>query len=244
MRHINNLCVKLTALLVIISMVKAAGQPVTDVFYCSREINRIEMVYNDTAHVSFQAGFAITFSDATTDTVNYHYKVSNYKMHLEASDSTEFIQNNMYNLALNHNRRSAVISRPTDVFKYLLHVNVTNQSFYKSLVTGMAIADTGGYKKLSYIFKESSPYRNYDILYDAATYRIHAIQYSFNMGGAESAPGGSKVPFYVTISFSNYQTGLFTDDAFSTNGYFTRKQGVCNMVAPYTSYQLINSLNQ
>lgn len=244
MRYINNLCVKLTAMLIIISLAKATGQPVSDVFNCSRELNRIKMVYNDTARVSFQAVYAITFNDATNDTVHYQYKVCNYKMHLQASDSTEIVQNNMYNLTLHHNRHRAVVSRPAAIFKYLLQVNVTDYSFYKLFVTGMAMADTGSYKKLSYIFKEHSPYRTYDIIYDTATYRIHAIQYSFNIGGAESAPSGSKMPFYVSILFSNYQTGLFTDDAFSTNEYFIRKQGICHMVAPYTSYQLINSLNQ
>jgi hypothetical protein len=244
MRNINNLSIKLTAMLMIISLVKAAGQPVTNSFYCSGELSHIKMAFNDTAHVSFQTDYVITFNDATKDTVHYQYKVSNYKWHLETSDSTEYIQNNMYNLALYHNRHRAVVSRPQDGFKYVLQVNITDYSFHNSFVTGMAVADTGGYKKLSYVFKAASPYRTYDIIYDPATYRIHAIQYSFNMGGASSAPSGSKMPFTVTILFSNYQTGLFTDSVFSTNGYFIRKQGVCNMVAPYTGYQLINSLNQ
>jgi hypothetical protein len=165
-------------------------------------------------------------------------------VHLYAGDSTEFIQNNMYNLALYHDRNRAVVSRPVDMFKYLLHAKVTDLSFYQSFVSGMAVADTGGYKKLSYFFKAASPYRTYDIIYDSTTYRIHAIQYSFNMAGAGNSPANSKMPFQVTILFSNYQTGLFTDSVFSTNTYFIRKQGICNMIAPYTGYQLINSLNQ
>lgn len=244
MRHINNLFVKLTMLLVIAGTVKATGQPVTNTFYCSRELKHIKMVFNDTAHVSFQADYLITFNDATKETARYQYKVSGHKACQEASDSSGFIQNNMYNLALFHKRRRAVVSRPVDVFKYVLQVKVTEPSFSRLFITGMAISDTGGYKKLSYFFKAASPYRTYDIIYDSVTYRLHAIQYSFNIAGAGSASSDSKMPFYVTILFSNYQTGLFTDSVFLTNGYFTRKQGVCNMVAPYTSYQLINSLNQ
>jgi hypothetical protein len=244
MRHINNLFVKLTALLVIAGTVKATGQPVTNAFYCSTELTHLKMAFSDTAHVSFQADYIITFNDATKDTVHYQYKVSGDKAYQEASDSSAFIQNKMYNLVLDHKQHRAVVSRPVDVFKYLIQVNITGLSFYQSFVSGRAVADSGAYKKLSYFFKAASPYRTYDIIYDTTTYRLHAIQYSFNMAGSGSAPSGSKMPFYVTILFSNYQTGLFTDNVFSTNGYFTRKQGICNMVAPYTSYQLINSLNQ
>jgi hypothetical protein len=244
MRFINNLSIKLTAMLVIASLAKVAGQPVTSAFYCSRELSHLNMVFNDTAHVSFQADYVISFNDATKDSVRYQYKVSKYKVHRESSDSSCIIQNNMYNLALDHNWRRAVVSRPVDVFTYVLQVKVTDLSFYQTLVTGRAVADTGGYKKLSYFFKAASPYRSYDIIYDPVTYHIHAIQYSFNMAGSGNSPANSKMPFQVTISFSNYQTGQFADQAFSTSAYFIRKQGICNMVAPYTSYQLINSLNQ
>ncbi|HEX6426854.1 MAG TPA: hypothetical protein VF008_04175, partial [Niastella sp.] len=178
------------------------------------------------------------------DTVHYQYKVSKYKVHRQSSDSTCIIQNDMYNLALNHNWHRAIVSRPVDAFTYVLQVKVTDLSFYQTFVTGRAVADTGGYKKLSYFFKAASPYRTYDIIYDPATYRIHAIQYSFNMAGSGSGPANSKMPFQVTILFSNYQTGQFTNSVFSTNAYFMRKHGICNMVAPYTSYQLINSLHQ
>lgn len=244
MRNITNLCVKLTILLVIVSGLKASAQPVSEAFQCSLELGVIQRVLQDTAHVSFQTEYVITYNDATSNTVNYQYKVSKHRMHCTASDSTEVVQNFAYNLALDHKRKRAVVSRPVDIFKYLANVNITEPSFYKLLVTGRSLSDTGNYRKLSYHFKPASPYRSYDIIYDPVTYRIRAIQYSFNMSGSQPPPGGSKMPFNVTVQFSNYQTGLFGDSEFATTAYFTRKQGAYSMVAPYVNYQLINSLHQ
>jgi hypothetical protein len=244
MQHINKLCVKLTILLLTVSGLQAAAQPVSEAFQCSQELSKIQMVLQDTAYVSFQTEYVISYNDAASKTVNYHYKVSKHKMHCTASDSTEVVQSYAYNLAMDHKRRRAVVSRPVSIFKYLANINITDLSFYKLLVTGRSLSDTGNYRKLSYHFKPASPYRSYDIIYDPVTYRIQAIQYSFNMSGSQPAPSGSKMPFQVTVRFSNYQTGLFGDSEFATTAYFTRKQGVYSMVAPYINYQLINSLHQ
>lgn len=243
MRTINNLPLKLMTMLMIVSVVKAAGQPVTDVFVCYRELNHIKMMGQDTAHTSFLVDRVTSFSDATKDTVHCQFEVSKSRFRLVSSDSTEIIQNAMYNLVLRHDQHRAVVSKPVDLFKYISNVNITDASFYQSFVSGMSVTDTGSYKKLSYSFKTASPYRSYDIVYDPANYRVLVIRYNFNIAGSGNS-GSSRMPFQVTITFSNYQTGLFTDSEFSTNGYFIRKQGICNMVAPYTSYQLINSLNQ
>ncbi|WP_207513121.1 hypothetical protein [Longitalea luteola] len=244
MLNINNLCLKLLILLVTGCGLKAAAQPVSDAFQCSMELGKIKMALQDTTGLSFQAEYVVSYNDATSKTVSYQYRLSKHKMHYTASDSTEVIQNYAYNLALDHRQHRAVVSRPVDIFKYLTNINITDLSFYKLLVTGRSLSDTGNYRKLSYHFKPASPYRSYDIIYDPVSYRIQAIQYSFNMNGAQGAPAGSKMPFHVTVQFSNYNTGAFGDDVFATTGYFTRKQGNCKMVAPYSNYELINSLHQ
>ncbi len=244
MRYKYMLPISFTAWLVIACLVKTVGQPVGNTFYCSGQMARIGAALKDTAHVGFQVERFTRFNDGTTETLLCQYKVSGNKVHLLCSDSTEFIQNSLVSLLVSHDQHRAVLDKPVELFTYVLHVSLTDPSFYKTFVTGMAVTDTGGYKKLSHLFKPASPYRGYEILYDSATYRIHAIQYSFNITGSGTTPAGSKMPFQVTMRFSNYQTGLFTDKVFSTDGYFIRKKGVCSMVPPYTGYQIKNSLNQ
>ncbi|WP_207516078.1 hypothetical protein [Longitalea luteola] len=244
MRTIKRLPIQLAALLVIASLMKATGQPVSNTFLASRELINIKRALQDTTHKSFEAINVITYNDGTSNTIHYQYQVCGNKVHIVADDSTEFIQSSLYNLLLKHNKRETVLSRPVDLFKYLLQVDVMGASFKRSFVSGMTATDTGGYKKLSYLFQAKSPYRQFDIIYDKTSYRIQAIQYRFNKSRSGAAPVGSKMPSAVNVTFGNYQTGIFTDAAFSTNTYFSWSNGIASMVAPYTSYQLINSLNQ
>jgi hypothetical protein len=165
-------------------------------------------------------------------------------VHLVKSDSTEFIQNSLLGLTVRHAYNRAELNRPVELFSSVLRAKLTDPSFYKTFVTGVAMTDTGGYKRLSYQFKPASPYQQYDILYDSVTHRIHAIQYKFSVTGSAPTPAGSNMPFQVTMQFSNYQTGLFTDEVFSTDVYIMMNKGIYSMVPPYTSYKFINSLNQ
>jgi len=244
MRNKYSVTFVFTACLMVICLVKAMGQQVSNTFYCSMQMARIGAAFKDTAHVSFQVTTVTTYNNGTTNTVSSQYQVSDNQVHLVRSDSTEFIQNGLFSLTVRHAYHRAELNKPVELFTYLLRAKLTDPSFYKTYVAGMASADTGGYKRLSYSFKPASPYQQYDILYDSTTYRIHAIQYTFSVTGSAPPPAGSTMPFQVTMQFSNYQTGLFTDEAFSTDGYFMIKKGMYSMVPPYTNYNLINSLNQ
>lgn len=244
MRYKNNLPFILTIILVLAGMIKAAGQPVTDQFQCSQELIRLMQLFSDTPHVSFQVQEITNYKNATTPhTVLFQYKVGGRKLALEGSDSTAIIQNEQCSFTINHSRHEAVVGVPVQVFRYVARVKILDPSFYTSNIVGMTLSDTAGYGKLSYRFKPNSIYRSYDIIYDKNTHRIQAIQYSVNLNGGRPVTSGAGM-YDVTMTFSNYQTGQFNDSVFSTDAYFIRKQGICNMVAPYTSYTIKNLLNQ
>ncbi len=243
MRYKINLPLSLTIILVLTGMIKAAGQPVSDQAKCSQELYRLMNKFSDTPHVSFQVQQITTYKDATNHTVLYQYKMGGGKLFREGSDSTAIIQNEQCSFTINHARHEAVVAVPVNVFNYVTQVKILDPSFYASYVTGMAMSDTAGYGKLSFRFKSNCVYRSYDIIYDKTTRRIQTIQYSVNLNGARVSATGAGM-YDVTMTFSNYQTGQFNDIAFSTDGYFLRRQGVCSMVAPYTSYTIKNLLNQ
>jgi hypothetical protein len=243
MRYKINLPLSLTIIPVLAGMLRAAGQPVTDQYECSLELIKLMKMFSDTPHVSFQVQLVTTYKDSTSRTVFYQYKVGGSKMALTGSDSTGIIQNEQYGFKINHARHEGIVTVPVDVFNYVARVKLLDNKFYTSYVAGMALSDTAGYKKLSFRFKPASTYRSYDIVYDKTTRRIQFIQYSVNLNGARVSATGAGM-YEVTMTFSNYQTGQFNDSVFSTDGYFIRKQGICNMVAPYTSYTIKNLLNQ
>ena len=243
MRYKINLPLSLTIILVLAGMMKAAGQPDTDQFKCSQELIRLIQMFSDTPHVSFQVKQVTFYKDAPEHMALYQYKVSGEKIWVEGSDSTQIIQNEQYSLKVSHSLHQADVMVPVEVFKYVAQVKILDPSFYTSYIAGMTLTDTAGYRKLSYRFKPGSMYRSYDIIYDKTTHRIQAIQYSVNLNGGRPVTSGAGM-YEVTRTFSNYQTGQFNDNVFATDGYFIRKQGVCSMVAPYTSYTIKNLLNQ
>jgi len=243
MRYKNNLPLSLTIILVLTGVIKVAGQPVTDQYQCSHELYRIMKLFSDTPHVSFQVQQVTTYKNEPQHTTLFQFKVSSENISIEGSDSTTTIQNEQYSLKVNHVRHQAVVTVPVEVFNYVAQVKILDPSFYRAYVTGMAMSDTAGYGKLTFRFKPNSVYRSYDIIYDKTTRRIQYIQYSVNLNGGRISASGAGM-YEVTATFSNYRTGQFNDGAFSTDGYFLRRQGVCSMVAPYTSYTIKNLLNQ
>jgi hypothetical protein len=236
----------LLAILLITGNLQAAYHPATDSLFASREMARLQQVLQDTTHLSFTAMFCFEQVDSATvrDTMHLSYQVSQYRFHIVIDDSLEVVQNDFYNLALYHDRDMAVLSQPVDLVKYLFNVNVTDTAFYRTYINNITVTDTGSYRKLSYQFKTGSPFEKYDILYDPASYRIHKILYQIKTHPFAAGPPLSNYRYYANILFNNYQTGAFGDQVFSTDPYFIQKRGLYNMVAPYTHYELINSLNQ
>jgi len=233
MHHIIRLPIQLTILLIIGSTTTAAAQPVTDAFECSRVMNSLLHIVKDTAHHHFTTTCYTKYNNAQTDTLYYDYKVSNGRLHITGSDSSEIIQNQYYNLKINHRSKKAVLSIVKDPSGYLLQANLLSREFYQKLVTGMSITDTGSFKKLSWHFKAASPYRRYDIVYDPGTSRINTIQYCY----------GNGAPFTVTIVFS-YQTSGCSDSEFSLDPFCSCSNGQFVMTTPYANYTLTNTVNQ
>jgi hypothetical protein len=246
MSKIINIKALTGALLLFTCNLQAAFHPATDSLRASREMARLQQVLHDTTHLSFTAMFCFEQADSATvrDTMHLSYQVSKYRFRIVANDSLEAVQNDFYNLALYHDRDMAVLSRPLDLVKYMFNANITDTVFYRSYINKVTVADTGSYRKLSYQFKPGSPFEKYEILYDPASYHIYRIQYQIKKHPFAAGPPLSNYRYYANIWFNNYQTGAFSDQVFSTDPYFIRRQGSYNMVAPYTHYELINSLNQ
>lgn len=225
---------------------QAADKPLADSIDANRELLRLRMVMDDTTHLLFNAICYFGNVDSTTvpDTMHITYRISKYKYRIVMNDSLEIVQNNLFNLVLYHDRDVAVLSRPVDLTKHLYQANLNDPTFHKLYITGMNVSVVGSFRKLSYQFKPGSPYGKFDIIYDPSNYRIQKIEYQVRKDPFSTGQSTSDDHFDVNIVFSGYQTGGFDDTVFSTDPYVLRKQGVLNMVAPYSDYQLINSLNQ
>lgn len=233
-----------TTLLLSVGGEKAtAGNSPIDTSNLWREMLKLEAVFRDSTHLGFNATFYLTDVDTTTnrDTIQIVYKVSNQKFKI-VLDSTMIIQNDFYRVAVYDEQDVMMLTKPVQFGLNLFHVNLTDPEFNRLYIQSLHASDSAGYRKLSFQFKSGSPFTQYEILYDTANYRISRIEYNVKKNIYVS--GAPDYYYHVKIVCSSYQTGTFTDSVFSMGGYFIRKEGIYSLVAPYTSYQLINSLNQ
>lgn len=221
---------------------KMAAQSVTGNFEASKQLIRLQVALNDTTRRSFDATSIISYNNATKDTVHYHYKTWSGQLHMIADDSTEIVQNRDYRLWINHHNEQAKLFKATALFRLIAQVDILDHGFYQTFVSSCSLTDTGSYKKITWQFKAASPYRQYDIIYDSATCRIQSIHYCY--GGPTGGSAGCHTPYHVTVTFSNYQTGGFTNTEFSLDPFCERKNGKFSMTAPYYTYNLSNTANQ
>ncbi len=213
-----------------------------DTTHLWREVLMLEAVFYDTAHLSFNAIVYFTDSsdEVSHDTIQIAYQLSNQKYRITL-DSTEIIQNDFYHLAVHNEHDMLVLSRPVGFGINLFHIRLIDSIFNRLYVQDLQAVDSAGYRKLSFSFKSGSPYTRYNILYDTTNYHISQIDYRILKDPATPGATGN---YQVRVVCSGYETGAFNDSAFSTGSYFIRKEGIYSLQAPYTSYQLINSLNQ
>ncbi|OQP52820.1 hypothetical protein A4H97_24280 [Niastella yeongjuensis] len=207
-----------------------------------REILKLEAVFLDTSHLGFNA--TIYFADVDTvtvrDTIQAVYKLSKQKYRIEM-DSTVIVQNDFYHLTIYKEQDIAILNRPVQFGINLFQVKLIDPDFSQFHIQRLHATDSAGYRKLSVDFKTGSPYTQYEILYDTSNYHISRVEYDLKK---DLVTPGATDHYNVRIVCSGYQTGTFNDTVFSTNNYFIRKEGTINLQPPYTSYELINSLNQ
>ena len=235
--------IPIALLLIIASCQKGlAGFNPIDTSNLWQEVLKLEAVFQDTTHLGFNATmYLIDVDTATTlDTIQVTYKLSNQKYRIEM-DSTIIVQNDFYHLTIYNEQDIVILNRPVQFGINLFQAKLTDPDFSQLHIERLHATDSSKYRKLSVEFKTGSPYTQYEILYDTTNYHISRVEYDLKK---DLVTPGSTDHYHVRVVCSGYQTGTFNDTVFSTNPYFIRKEGVYNLQAPYTSYELINSLNQ
>jgi len=236
-------CYKLTIpvmLLLIFQAGKASPYNPADTSNLWREIIKIEAVFHDTTHLSFNATFYLKDVDTVTvlDTLAGTYKTSGDKYYFSL-DSTVIIQNDFYHLTLYTDQKLAILTRPNTFGLNLFQVNLNDPAFTQMHVNYLHSTDSGAYRKISFYFKTGSPYRQLDVVYDTASHHISSVEYDIKKNQYDGTTPDHY--YHVKAVCTSYTTGAFNDTAFSMAPYFIRKNGIYSLVSPYGSYQLINN---
>lgn len=240
--HLHIPKITLFLFVLLFSTSRLSARNLSDTMELWRELSRLEAVFRDTTHLAFTGTYYLTDVDTTTsyDTAQIAYKVSKQRYKI-VMDSTTIVQNDFYNLAVYSEQHIAVLNRAIHFGLNLLHINLADSIFSQLNIQSLQKTDSLVYRKLSFQFKTGSPYTQFDITYDTTSYHISRIEYDVKKDPYNSS---STHHYHVKLVCSGYQTGTFNDSVFSTTGYFIHKQGMYYLVAPYTSYRLVNSINE
>ena len=180
------------------------------------------------------------------DTVHVTYTVAGQSYQV-ITDSTEEVQNNLYNVKVDNLDSFIIVSWPRQVFPLIAQADILGESFQPYL-TNIQVVDSGVLRNILVDFKLSSPYYSYLLAYDSVMDFI-AVKYKMR-NHIPLTPSGSYtitdpsidctallMSVYITMP-SPRPPGLF-----DTDKYFTRSGNTLIPKAPYANYEVINLLS-
>jgi hypothetical protein len=209
-----------------------------------QECIKINKAYRASDHLSFNVKY--TYAYATTPTVIEDSTMGAYKMHgynyWTNMDSAEYMQNDTFQVAVYQPEQALAIGLPNYKYDKQLPLSQWEELFQAQDFTYTFGADMG-YKKITVDYtSEIMLFSKFEMWYDSVTYRVHKVQYKIDESASDELlrQKGDMSGNYivVTIFFSNYQTGLFTDSVFNSANYFTKTGSNYNPATAYAGYEV------
>ena len=219
------------------------------------EMDKIQAAYTAADHLSFNAVYYLTDTDTliVKDTSQASFKINGNNFYL-MMDSVETVQNDLYLATMYHQDSTIVVEKPTEVGKEVLKLNVNDPTFQQIGMKGMTFTDSSGgganYRKVNILFDSVALYKQYQVVFDKATYRITYLKYSVRKNYWDASvshlPGDIEKTTDIFISFSNYQTGTYSDNAFRTDTYFKVQDSgtIIPVGTQVANFQVINQISQ
>jgi hypothetical protein len=218
-----------------------------------REFAIMGSVFSTTPYLSFDANYYLKDVDTVTvkDTVISKYKINGDNMYLlMLKDTIESIQNENFSGAIYHSNKTVVVQKPSLLSKQILQIDVMDSVFQYMAMSGMTATDSTGNRIITINFDSSAIYKDFKIAYCVSNGRPIYIVYTLKKDDASAGarlitPTTAKY-YNMYISFTNYQTGLFTDSVFSTDPYFKVNSLTDIQLASGMdpAYEIINLIDQ
>jgi len=209
------------------------------------ELAQMQAAYAGPDHLSFD----VNASEITTTggipvlaTETLHYKINGNKYYIKGDSSIQ-IQDSNYHMTVLDNLQMITIAPTNYSFQTLLMLDVLNPDFQRDNVQGMTVKDTSFMRRISFQFYRESAIKSLSILYDTGTYKLETISGSMSTRSAVPADSAADLGQQISVNmqFVNYQFGMFGDSVFNTSRYYSRQRDSFVFVAPYNTYQFVNS---
>lgn len=235
-------------MLMIVGWVAAGWSQVTPPQNPFWELTKLNAVFADTGKISFNVAYYYEQADSSgisRDTVNGSYKLWGQKFYAMI-DSNEVVQNETYNVSVDHPGQLMLVGSPKPVFPSVIQLNLIDQEFMDNYIDDITISDSGKTRKLSVVFKPYAPFSSYSLSFDTTTYWVKCIDFKIRGALPENDAFGNTMPlpnYYtqVKVVFTNFQTGAFAASVFDVSRFFKQADGVFVVNPPYSDYEIFDN---
>jgi hypothetical protein len=227
-----------------------AGTAATDTVHNPfSELMRIIGKLQHTSRLSFDVSYVFTpRGDTTRERIDLSgsYQLNNDSLRL-VMDSVDIVQDRYYSVTLAYRDSAMLLAMPTPTYIKVLEVDVFD-SVFLSKVDSITITRVGAQRTMNFVFKETAPYKSYEIVYDTLTH--YPAKVTLRLKHFINFPGDELAHTYLNThydeylqEFSNYQTGLYSKTVFNTNQYVRLLNGAFTKATAYSFFRLINQVN-
>ena len=173
------------------------------------------------------------------DSLTANCKVDSNRLYITA-DSTIQIFNPSYAVTINRENKTIYVTHPEFNSKGVMQLDILDSIFQQTYVDSMYIRDSGLNKMIVIAFREQAPFRDYQLLYNPQTIQPMFLKYSVKRGTTQLPSVTYEDYTTIKVTYQNYSVVSLGNADFSTDSYFTRKNGVFIIKSAYSDYTLIN----
>lgn len=147
------------------------------------------------------------------------------------------VQNELENVRVELEAKLIVFERRIRPVEAMLGLDLLDDQFVQDHVQQMYALDSLGYKRIKVAFKPGSPYLYYTCTYDTLSVSLKHIEFAIKTSNGTGGTGYEKIEHKFLLSWEWF---LNTPVDFSTDKFYTRRNGVYVLKPQYADFEILD----
>ena len=208
-------------------------------------LKKVQQAYHQADHLSFMVKYFYTdagFGQRPGDSLQGEIQLDKQRCRMVIDNSESVVTDRYAIRIIDENKLIYVSGKPASAMPDLLGMtdSLLNQ------VRSLQVTQEEGRSVLTIDLPPGLAYDRVEMTVDTATGYLQRVRYSVHtaavVGKEMIASAGHPAPYQpegtITVLFTNYQHGRFTDSLFDETNYFTRSTGQFQPAGRYKNYQI------
>jgi hypothetical protein len=237
MKFNNNVILTVVILLSLFSLCKTTNAQGN---FLEKESAKMQMADKNPASLSFNMKYTYEYYDESSVVIDS--SMGSLKMsgayYWGSIDSTEYMQNNSYNVVLHKEEKIMQVGNVQEVYQKIMNIATFDSLIGKNNYT-VQTGTEGVLKFIRLNFTDPNfNYNEFGVYYDSTSYLVHKMKYIIKDEDAPANLLPANKIMTVIGYFTNYQTLPFSNTVFSTANYFQVVGNQYQPQPPFDSYKV------